>query len=385
MGFKEIQSIETFEGVFNHDSLEPVPESWHIVITDIKGSTRAIEAGKYKEVNTAGGLAVIAVANAFKDMEFPFVFGGDGVTILIPDEIKETVKDVLYDTSLKVRELYDLELRVGVVSVKELKATGHHIKYGKLKISQYYDQVILFGDGVDVAEEWVKKRGDTYLITSTNNPKIKADFTGFTCRWEDIQSHKGETIALIVKARNDTADYPAAYYSELMSNLMEIMGDVVEHHPIQENKLQAGTSYIKNEALAHSGSKSGAFFKKLKIRFEMIFTNLAMRFNIKLKAFWYELNNLKQYQIISSDYRKYDGTLKMIVSISSEQRQKLESYLVQEYQKGNIFFGLHVSDRALMTCLLHSGSEKEVHFVDAADGGYALAAKQLKKQVAGAL
>ena len=34
-----------------------------------------------------------------------------------------------------------------------------------------------------------------------------------------------------------------------------------------------------------------------------------------------------------------------------------------------------------MTCLMHVGSAREVHFIDGADGGYALAAKMLKGQV----
>jgi hypothetical protein len=54
---------------------------------------------------------------------------------------------------------------------------------------------------------------------------------------------------------------------------------------------------------------------------------------------------------------------------------KMGLYLQQE---GKIYFGLHVSDRALVTCLVGS---QAVHLVDAADGGYALAAKQIKQQI----
>ncbi|MEP0899817.1 DUF3095 family protein [Nodosilinea sp. FACHB-13] len=38
-------------------------------------------------------------------------------------------------------------------------------------------------------------------------------------------------------------------------------------------------------------------------------------------------------------------------------------------------------DRALMTCLVFERSGREVHFVDGADGGYALAAKPLKEKL----
>lgn len=43
-------------------------------------------------------------------------------------------------------------------------------------------------------------------------------------------------------------------------------------------------------------------------------------------------------------------------------------------------YGIHESDRALLTCFLHLGSRREVHFVDSADGGYALAGKMLKQK-----
>jgi hypothetical protein len=45
-------------------------------------------------------------------------------------------------------------------------------------------------------------------------------------------------------------------------------------------------------------------------------------------------------------------------------------------------YGVHVSRHALMTCLVFDRFGKQVHFVDGANGGYALAAKQLKQQLA---
>ena len=62
-------------------------------------------------------------------------------------------------------------------------------------------------------------------------------------------------------------------------------------------------------------------------------------------------------------------------------RNQIQAFLEREYAKKNIYYGMHVSDRALLTCLLHVDSKREVHFVDAADGGYALAARQMKKQM----
>jgi hypothetical protein len=49
--------------------------------------------------------------------------------------------------------------------------------------------------------------------------------------------------------------------------------------------------------------------------------------------------------------------------------------------KKKIFYDLHISNEALMTCMVESATDNHhIHFIDGA-GGYALAALQLKEQV----
>ena len=84
---------------------------------------------------------------------------------------------------------------------------------------------------------------------------------------------------------------------------------------------------------------------------------------------------------MASDFRKFDGTLKMIVSCSGEKKEVIEERLQSSMRRGWCSMARISSDRAIMTCLMHEGSEREVHFIDAADGGYALASKPLKAQL----
>jgi hypothetical protein len=61
-----------------------VPPDWWIVIADVAGSTRAIEAGAYKDVNTVGVACIAAVVNVDRSLELPYIFGGDGATFAVP-------------------------------------------------------------------------------------------------------------------------------------------------------------------------------------------------------------------------------------------------------------------------------------------------------------
>ena len=72
----------------------------------------------------------------------------------------------------------------------------------------------------------------------------------------------------------------------------------------------------------------------------------------------------------------------MVLSLNKERRASLEGYLDTEEKNGILVYGTHISDSALLTCLMHSESSSEVHFVDGANGGYAMAAKVLKQKFA---
>ncbi|MEL6333857.1 MAG: DUF3095 family protein, partial [Cyanobacteria bacterium J06626_26] len=83
----------------------------------------------------------------------------------------------------------------------------------------------------------------------------------------------------------------------------------------------------------------------------------------------------------ASDYQKIDDALRMVISGTSSQTNKLETFLEQQRQDGTLIYGMHVSDRALMTCMFMGRRDHHIHFIDGADGGYALAARNLKGSV----
>lgn len=76
--YSDLPSLENFLDISDLENFTVVPPDWHIIVTDIAGSTKAIELGRYKEVNLIGAASIVAILNLSKNIELPFVFGGDG-------------------------------------------------------------------------------------------------------------------------------------------------------------------------------------------------------------------------------------------------------------------------------------------------------------------
>ena len=85
--------------------------------------------------------------------------------------------------------------------------------------------------------------------------------------------------------------------------------------------------------------------------------------------------------IVNTDYRKFDEFLRMVISGSKHQRHKLRAKLQQYHEHGEIAFGIHTSKSSLITCIVTDYDKNHVHFLDGANGGYAMAARELKQQV----
>jgi hypothetical protein len=71
----------------------------------------------------------------------------------------------------------------------------------------------------------------------------------------------------------------------------------------------------------------------------------------------------------------------MVMACTPDQRAALERYLADQHGAGRLAYGLHVTDRALVTCVVFERMGRQVHFVDGADGGYAEAARGLKRRL----
>jgi Protein of unknown function (DUF3095) len=373
--YANLPTLKNLAHIANPHRFVPVPQDWLIVITDIIGSTRAIAQGHYKTVNLLGASSIAAVLNEAKDIDIPFVFGGDGATLLIPLNLLSKVKRSLLAVQTLAQEEFSLDLRVGIVPVVDVLEAGYRVDVAKLRISSNYSQSLLTGGGITYATELIKdpKTASLYALTpDVHMPK--ANFSGLECRWQDIPSPHGETVSLIVLAKKHSV------YRDVVKQIQQIYGADDRANPITRDRLHITFSRAKLMQETKVRAPQKTFWGKLQYLLNVYGQNLLgwvlMSFGLKLGG-----DNWGQYRHIvaeSSDYRKFDDMLRMVISGTSSQRQELTRYLNAKFATRELVYGLHVSDRALLTCLVYERMGRQVHFVDGADGGYAIAAKNMK-------
>jgi hypothetical protein len=374
--YRNLKEIETFSKIMEDKNYSKIPEDWYVLISDIKDSTKAIEDGMYKQVNFISALTIIGILNIDRNEDFPYIFGGDGASLLIPANLLEKSKKVLLEASKKAKESFGLDLRVGVVSVKEIEKRNSLIEITKFKVTKDYTQAIIRGNGLELAENLVKKEYETFRIKDNLINEYNPDFTGLECRWEDIKSPKDETISILIKSLKETNSNEI--YTKCIEEIEKIAGTYNERNPIKSQNqinLSFNPKILNAEASIFSKNKITKIFTIFRLMFENLLGLILMKFSI---------GNWKEYKnriIRTTDTEKFDDMLRMVISTNKKQTLELEEYLEKKFQKRDLVYGIHKSDSALMTCLIFERHGKHIHFVDSSKGGYALASKELKNRL----
>ena len=389
--YQDLPALESFADAIETDRHGHVPGDWWIVVADVIGSTKAIESGAYKKVNTVGAACIAAVINVDRDVEMPFVFGGDGATFAIPDALRERVIRALREAQRLSRESFDLAMRVGMVSVARLLDDGLPVRVAKVRLSPNVTQASFSGRGWDEAERMVKDpRADGVLRVDEHDGPCEGSFEGFECRWQGVPSFSDHKLALLVAATSDDTDANLASYRELSAKIADIYGDIASYHPLRTEHMRLSLS---PGDLGHEWRvRSGRLGVLARARYfaRMLLLNLAGLYlfarNMDTKTVRW--SRYIDDMVANTDFRKFDGMLRMVMDGSEAQFEDLRSYLEAQHRERRLAYGMHKSREALVTCIVFSYNGNHVHFVDGSDGGYAMAARDLKtrlKSLAGSL
>ena len=280
--YKNLKHIDDFSKIMENDNYSKISKEWFVVVADIKDSTKAIEEGNYKQVNFIAALTIIGILNINRELDFPYIFGGDGASLIIPPILLEASKKVLIEASKKAKETFDLELRVGVISLKEIEQRGSFIEITKFQVSQDYTQAIVRGNGLELAEKLLKEENETFKIEDDFTSSYIPNFEGLECRWEDIKTPKEETISILIKSLNENSN---EVYQNSLKQIEKIAGSHDERNPLKyttQLNLSFNPKMLNTEASIFAKNKISKFFIILRLMFENFLGLVLTKYSIGL-------------------------------------------------------------------------------------------------------
>lgn len=382
--YRDLPALEKFLEAVEIRRHTPVPEDWWIVITDVVGSTGAIEAGDYKKVNTVGVACIAALVNVDRSIDIPFVFGGDGATFAVPEVLLEPVISALRGSQRLSRLSFGLDLRVGMVRVGDLTVRDFWVDVAKVRLSPHMTQSAFSGRGWNEAERRVKQpdAAGVTMVREDGGPAV-ANFEGFECRWQGVPSFNGHKLSLLVAGMSGDPGVNLGTYRAVADTIQAIYGDVANYHPLQPAHMHMAFNPLSLSHEWRVRSRDLAWWKRLGYFTGMLLQNLAgvylfMRNIDTKKVRW---SRYRREMADNSDFRKFDGMLRMVIDGNDAQAAALERFLDAQFRAGLLAYGMYKSREALVTCLVQSYNGNHMHFVDGSDGGYALAARGLKQQL----
>ncbi|MEM7408060.1 MAG: DUF3095 family protein [Pseudomonadota bacterium] len=381
--FRDLEPFHSFvEEAFDPDYYVDFPPDWTIVVADITGSTKAVEAGKYAEVNYLGAACIVAVTNAVSEHVVPSAFGGDGATLVVPEEALDATLDALLATQRWGMTAFGLELRVGAVPISEIARRGETIQVAKMEFSPGNAMAMFRGAGFDLADKLVKDGDGETRFDVGPRPAAPSmpDLDSLSCRWAPMPSENGHMLCLIIGARPDRNQDADSIYREVLDRINSIVElNQVQASPVKLTNLsfRVRLEGILKEVKSLPGPRWLNWLKVIPIH---LFARVVFALNRKVGGF--DPSLYQQELTINSDFRKVSGMLRLIIDCTQVQCDEVEAMLADLHDQGQIVFGVHRASAAIMTCVAPNIENHEhVHYIDGAEGGLWSAAKGLKAQL----
>jgi len=381
--YADLPVLTEFSEVGRRARYTPLPEDWQVVMCDVRNSTAAVEAGRYKNVNTLGAAVITAMLNAAGATEIPFVFEGDGAMLCVPPELLNDAHAALLQTQALARKSFDLELRIASLPVARIRAAGFDILVARYRVSDNYVQAMFAGGGMAYADRYMKDPATAAACrVEPGSIAPGGNFEGLECRWQDIPSRHGETVSVMVKVLVDDPQEADGIYRELIAKVRDIYGTDEDCSPVWPPNLAFSFSgrQLGNEVGVRAMQRSawGKWLYLMKMRGVVLLGWFLVAFGIRTAT-----TDWGQYKIVlarNSDVKKFNDCFRQILAGKAAQREALNAWLELGFAQRQLVYGVHVSNRAQMTCLVFDYSGRHLHFIDGADGGLSMAAKALKER-----
>ena len=362
-----------FDDLTRAESYRSLPEDWMVGASDIVGSTRAIEAGRYKTVNMVGAAVISAQINASGGRAFPFVFGGDGAVFACPPANAARAADALAAVRAWAEAEFALQLRVAMVPVTAIRAAGLAVQVARYQPAPGVDYAMFGGGGVSWAEARMKEGAfDLPQAPAGTVP----DLTGLSCRWSHMRARNGTILSLVVQP---VAEVPGEDFARLAESILRIAGRLERAgHPVPPDG--PGIGWPPPGATLEAQASHGAAplaRRRAQVLLETLIAWMVLKVGVRIGGF-----DPRRYRSTvgrNADFRKFDDGLKMTLDCDPATLADLRAVLEAAEAAGIARHGMHQQDEAMMTCIVPSiQRDDHVHFIDGAAGGYTRAAARIK-------
>jgi hypothetical protein len=240
------------------------------------------------------------------------------------------------------------------------------------------------GGGIERADALLKDDAPGVRLSRDHGePPGEPDLEGLSCRWEPLTPKNGKMMTLMVQGRGGDAQAEGRLLGAVLAAIGEILGESLPAHAPASRHSMRFRWPPRGLRLEARASKGKASFAKAyrKALISSFIQYVIERFD--LKAGNYDAPVYREELRANTDFRKYDGMFRAVLDVSPEQAARIERYLEDEYKAGRLVYGVQLADAALMTCLVFNLAQSEhVHFVDGAEGGFAMAARGFKARLA---
>ena len=358
--YSELKPFGAFRSITEAGNYRPLPADWIVGVADVVQSTAAVAAGRYKAVNIVGAAVIAAVTNALPMRAFPFAFGGDGASVAVPGADVLVLSEALSKTAIWAQEVHGLVLRVAVIPVRAIRQAGFDVRVARYAVSGHVSYGMFSGGGLSWAEARLKE-GDFGLEQARSGES--PDLSGLLCSFSPIRARRGVILSVLAAPLTE-----GLRFAEVVDRLLEI-GD-----GFSDSGRPLPPAGPKDDFVSLHAPDRSPLVARRSVRSAwsglVRYADAAAR--RRRRRFLQEIAE-------NTDFRKFDDVLRMTIDCTPEMADAIDACLAVAATDGICHAGTHRQATANLTCYVPSVDRGDhVHFVDGAEGGYAIAATRFK-------
>jgi hypothetical protein len=294
---------------------------------------------------------------------------------MVPPEYAAQARLVLARVRGMATRDFELTLRAGLVPVRELRHHGSAVLVGRFEPTPGNSFGVFLGGGVGLLEAAIRGRGNVELAALAAVPDAlddgaPVDLEGLSCRWDTLQSARGAMLTLILHGAGDL--------SEVYTRVVALAGPDSETRPVRQDTLKTSWPPVGFMLEARARRRGGALLLwAVRVLFDSLLARILLARAKPTGRF--DPQRYRSEIVTNTDFCKHDETVCLVMDCSPAAVDAIRGYLDAAAPARGIRYGIHVSQTALMTCLVMAPADSlHVHFVDGGAGGYTSASRSLK-------